>query len=459
MATKAKRKKRRVASETSLDHLRDHVMNETAIERDLYEKFNVKRGLRNPDGTGVLVGLTRIGMVRGYVIDENEKKPVKGRLYYRGYSVEELARGFMSEGRPGFEESCYLLLFGELPDVEHLTDFRELLGNLRDLPTTFTEDMILKKPSRSVMNKLARAVLACYSFDDQADDIDVPNVFRQCIALIARFPVMVAYGYQALAHYYEGHSLFLHNPRPELSTAENFLRMIRPDKQFSELEAQILDLALVLHAEHGGGNNSAFTTHVVTSTDTDTYSAVAAAVGSLKGPKHGGASLRVGEMMDDLKATIGESPDDGALRDYLSRIMDREAFDRSGLIYGLGHAVYTISDPRTRVLKNKARELAEEKGMQGDLALYEAVERLGPEVFNEKKGTNVPLCANVDMYSGLVYSMLGIPQSLHTTIFAIARIAGWSAHRIEEIVSGQKVIRPAYKSVMPREIYVPLANR
>jgi len=447
------------AAEPAFSHLREHVLNETAIDRELYERYSVKRGLRNMDGTGVLVGLTRIGMVRGYVIDENEKRPVKGRLYYRGYSVEELAKGFMSEGRPGFEETCYLLLFGELPDSEHLAEFQRLLGNLRGLPATFTEDMILKKPSRDVMNKLARSVLACYSFDDLADDISVENVFRQCIALMSRFPVMVAYGYQALAHYFEGHSLFLHNPKPELSTAENFLRMIRPDKKFSALEAQVLDLALVLHAEHGGGNNSAFTTHVVTSTDTDTYAAIAGAVGSLKGPKHGGASLRVGEMMADLKATIGESPDDGAIRDYLSRVMDGEAFDRSGLIYGMGHPVYTISDPRARLIKAKASELAEEKGMQQDLAIYTAVERLAPEVFNEKKGTDVPLCANVDMYSGLVYSMLGIPQSLHTPIFAIARIAGWSAHRIEELVSGKKIIRPAYKSVMPRAIYAPLTHR
>ena len=442
-----------------LRQLSDEALSHSLIDRDLYQVFNVKRGLRNPDGTGVLVGLTTVGNVHGYVVSESEKVPVEGKLFYRGYDVEDLVAGFQQEQRFGYEETCYLLLFGQLPGPKRLSDFTKLLGAFRSLPDNFTEDMILKSPSRNVMNKLARSVLVLYSYDEQADDIRIPNVVRQCIELIARFPTMVAYGYQALSHYFDDNSLFLHLPRPDLSTAENLLMMIRPRANFTQLEAEILDLALVLHAEHGGGNNSAFATHVVTSTDTDTYSAIAAAVGSLKGPKHGGASLRVSEMIRDMKQQIGNAPDDRAIKSYLEKLMDRAVFDRAGLIYGMGHAVYTLSDPRARMLKAKAKELAETKGTLDEFLLYDAVERLAPDVFHDKKGTRAPLCANVDLYSGLVYSMLDIPYSLHTPIFAVSRIAGWCAHRIEEIVSGQKVIRPAYKNVAPKADYLPLSGR
>ncbi|MBT3192001.1 MAG: citrate/2-methylcitrate synthase [Verrucomicrobia bacterium] len=430
-----------------------------AIDNPLYEKFSVKRGLRNADSTGVLVGLTNIGEVRGYVIEENEKIPREGRLLYRGFDVAELVTGFQADGRLGFEEICFLLLFGELPTSEDLAAFSKLLGELRALPDNFTEDMILKIPSHDIMNKLARSILVSYSYDMLADSLDVRNVLYQCLKLIARFPTMVAYGYQAMARNYENKSLYLHNPDPETGASENFLRMIRPDASFSRLEAETLDLALVLHAEHGGGNNSTFTVHVVASSHTDTYSAIAAAVGSLKGPRHGGASLRVREMMNDLDAECGENPSDATIASYLERIMDKKAFDGSGLIYGMGHAVYTLSDPRAVMLKAKARELAEEKGMLARFAVYDAVERLSPDIFRSKKDSDAPLCANVDLYSGLVYRMLGLPESLYTPLFAIARIAGWSAHRIEQIVSAGKIMRPAYKCVQRRGTYSPISDR
>jgi citrate synthase len=430
-----------------------------AIAKPLYEHYNVKQGLRNADGTGVLVGLTNIGEVHGYVIEDNEKVPSEGRLIYRGYDVSDLVKGFQSEGRLGFEEITYLLLFGELPNADDLAEFTALMGKLRALPENFTEDMILKIPSHNIMNKLARSVLVSYSYDPLSDDLNVRNVLYQCLKLTARFPTMVAYGYQALARNYEGKSLYLHHPDPSLGAAENFLRMIRPDASFTRLEAETLDLALVLHAEHGGGNNSAFTVHVVSSSDTDTYSAISAAVGSLKGSRHGGASQRVSEMIADLKASCGEHPDDGAIKSYLDRIMDRNAFDEAGLIYGMGHAVYTLSDPRAALLKAKARELAEDKGMLDDFNVYDAIERLSPEIFCNKKGIDQPLCANVDLYSGFVYKMLGLPESLYTPLFAVARIAGWSAHRIEQMVSGGKIIRPAYKCVQPKGKYVPMDDR
>ncbi len=430
-----------------------------AIPNPLYEQYNVKRGLRNSDGTGVLVGLTNIGEVHGYVIEDNEKVPSEGRLLYRGYNVSTLVKGFQAEGRLGFEEVCYLLLFGELPNREDLAAFTALVGELRALPENFTEDMILKIPSHNIMNKLARSVLVSYSYDPLSDDLDVRNVLLQCLRLIARFPTMVAYGYQALARNYEGKSLYLHHPDADMGAAENFLRMIRPDAHFSRIEAETLDLAFVLHAEHGGGNNSAFTVHVVSSTDTDTYSAISAAVGALKGSRHGGASLRVSEMVKDLKQVCGETPDDGTIKTYLDRLMDRNAFDEAGLIYGMGHAVYTVSDPRAVLLKEKARQLAEEKDMLEAFAVYDAIERLSPEVFCNKKGVSKPLCANVDLYSGLVYQMLGLPESLYTPLFAVSRIAGWAAHRIEQIISGGKIIRPAYKCVQPKSSYVPMVDR
>ena len=449
-----------MSENTFLEALYDKAIENNVIPNALYGHYNVKRGLRNNDGTGVLVGLTNVGEVHGYMIDENEKVAIPGKLYYRGYDVEKLAEGIMSDKRRfGFEESCYLLLFGSLPNDAELKDFCDLLGEYRTLPPNFTVDMILKVPSRNIMNKLARSVLILYSYDENADDISVRNVLHQSLQLIARFPTLVAYGYQAIRRYYNEESLFLHNPDPELSTAENFLRMTRPNGKYSALEAELLDLALILHAEHGGGNNSAFTMHVVTSSNTDTYAAVSAAVGSLKGPRHGGASGRVKEMIDDMRATIGEHPDDSQVESYLEKLLDKEAFDKAGLIYGMGHAVYTISDPRTTILKQKARELAEEKGMLEDLAVYEAIERISPELIQRRKGGNTTVCANVDLYSGFVYNMLQLPDVLFTPIFAISRIAGWAAHRLEQIITGGKIIRPAYKSVVTRRDYLPMGER
>lgn len=430
------------------------------IEGQKYTKYNVKRGLRNADGTGVLVGLTNIGEVHGYSIWESEKIPDDGKLFYRGYDVATLVSGLQQSGRRfGFEETTYLLLFGNLPNAVELEDFCALLAAYRALPSNFAVDMILKIPSPSVMNKLARSVLVLYSYDPTPDSIRIPDVMRQCLQLFAQFPVLCAYGYQAIRRYHENKSLFLHNPDPKLSTAENFLRMIRADASFLPLEAELLDQLMIVHAEHGGGNNSAFTMHVVTSSATDTYSAVAAAVGSLKGPRHGGASMRVKHMMDDLARQCGPTPDDAAVEQYLEKLLDRQAFDEAGLIYGMGHAVYTKSDPRALILKQKAQELAEKKDMMAGFQLYDAVERLAPRIFQHKKNTNQPLCANVDLYSGFVYSMLGIPEDLYTPIFAISRMAGWCAHRLEQLITGGKIIRPAYKSVAPLRDYVTMAER
>jgi len=429
------------------------------IEKTLYDKYNVRRGLRKPDGTGVLVGLTNIGEVKGYYVEDNEKIPRKGKLLYRGYDVMKLVKGFQEDNRLGFEEICYLLLFGALPTDNELAEFSKLLGEMRSLPDDFTEDMILKVPSANIMNKLARSILVLYSYDDHADDLDILNILYQCLKLIARVPTLVAYGYQAMAHNYENKSLYLHNPDPNMGTAENILRMIRPTSKFTRLEAETMDLALVLHAEHGGGNNSAFTVHVVASTDTDTYSAIAAAMGSLKGGRHGGASLRVGEMIKDLKKSCGDDLSEKSIKNYLVKLVNKEAFDKSGLIYGMGHAVYTISDPRAVLLKEKARELANEKNMISDFEIYDTIERLAPKILRAKKGIKMPLCANIDLYSGLVYQMLGISESLYTPIFAVARMAGWTAHRIEQLVGGGKIIRPAYKSVQEKGKYIPINKR
>jgi citrate synthase len=425
----------------------------------LHLKYNTKRGLRDQNGAGVLVGLTEIGDVHGFIMDEGEKIPDQGRLLYRGINVEDIVEGFTREGRFGFEETCFLLMFGDLPNEQDWTLFCDCLKGMRDLPDGFTEDMILKAPSSNVMNKLARGVLALYSYDDNPDDISIGNVLRQCVQLIARMPVLAAYGYQAKRHYYDKKSLYLHQPDPRLSTAENFLSMIRRDRKFTRLEAELLDLALVLHAEHGGGNNSTFTTHVVTSTDTDTYSAIAAAIGSLKGPKHGGANIKVYGMMEDMKEKVGDWKDDDEIRAYLTRLLNREAYDGQGLLYGLGHAVYTLSDPRAVLLKEKARILADQNGRKDEFDLYEKVAALGQEVFSEVKKVQVPLAPNVDFYSGFVYSSLNIPTDLYTPLFAISRIAGWSAHRIEELVSGGKIIRPAYRSVVKHRSYIPLSER
>ncbi len=442
-----------------LKQLGEHALAGNRIPANLYETYSVKRGLRNSDGTGVLVSLTQIGEVHGYVIDENEKTPVDGVLRYRGYDVLNLIDGIRGEGRFGFEEVCYLLLFGHLPRRDELKSFSDLIDCHRELPAGFAEDMILKQPSRNIMNKMARSTLVSYSYDPHADDIGIENVVRQSIILIAKFPAFAAYGYQALSRYYEGKSLFLHSPKPELSTAENILRMIRPTAQYTPLEAQILDLSLILHAEHGGGNNSTFAVHVVTSTDTDTYSAIAAALGSLKGPKHGGANIKVMEMIADLKASVSDWRDESQVSAYIEALLDRKAFDRSGLVYGMGHPVYTLSDPRAIILKSWARKLAAEKGREADFELFERVERITPALLAVRRKRDIQICANVDLYSGMVYSMLDIPESLYTPLFAIARLPGWCAHRIEELVSGGKIIRPATKNVLKRRQYVPLDKR
>lgn len=429
------------------------------IESVMFEKYNVKRGLRNADGTGVLVGLTEVGDVHAYIMDEGEKIPVQGRLRYRGIDIFDIVKGFMGDNRFGFEESCYLLLFGELPKKDELDKFFALLGSRRELPESFTEDMILKAPSKDIMNKLARAVLASYSYDENPDDTSVENTLRQCIDLIARFPTMAAHGYQAKRHYHDGQSLFLHNPKPELSTAENILHMIRPDCSYTRSEVEILDLLLVLHAEHGGGNNSTFATRVVSSSGTDTYSAIAAAIGSLKGPKHGGANIKVMQMMENIKENVKNWADEGEVSDYLVKILNKEANDKSGLIYGMGHAVYTISDPRGIVLKRKAEQLAKETGTEEEYNLFTLIERISPDVFARVKRSEKVVSANVDFYSGFVYKSLGIPHELYTPLFAISRIAGWSAHLLEEIINGGRIIRPAYKNVLGKLPYIAMKDR
>jgi citrate synthase len=435
------------------------VKDNTRIDPELFTKYDVKRGLRNADGTGVLVGLTEIGDVHGYIINEKEKVAVPGKLRYRGIEIEDLVAGFQKEKRHGFEETAYLLLFGELPKKKDLTKFIHLLGKQRKLPDGFAENMILKAPSGNVMNKLARSVLAAYSYDKTPEDRSLKNVLRQCIGLIARFPTFAAYGYQAKSHYYDGESLYIHTPDEKLSTAENFLMLTRPDKKFTKMEADLLDLCLVLHAEHGGGNNSTFTTHVVTSADTDVYSAIAAAIGSLKGYKHGGANIQVIQMMDNIKENVKNIESENQVADYLAKIVRKEAFDGSGLIYGLGHAVYTISDPRTDLLKKQAAKLAKEKDVEWEFGLYSMVERLAPEIFLEIKKSDKKVCPNVDFYSGFVYRMLGIPCELFTPIFAIARVAGWCAHLIEEIISGGRIIRPAYKCISDKKEYMKASKR
>ena len=429
------------------------------FDQTYFEKYNVKRGLRNADGSGVVVGLTEVGEVHGYVIDEGEKADALGRLRYRGYDVKDLVAGFQKEKRFGFEETVFLLLFGTLPKKPELGDFSTFLGSMRTLPAGFVEDVILRFPSPDIMNQLARSVLFTYSFDANPEDYSIKNILRQSVELISRFPSYIAYSYQAKRHYYDKKSLNIHHPQPGLSTAENFLYMVRPDNSFTPLEAEILDLALVLHAEHGGGNNSTFSIRLVSSAGTDTYSAMGSAIGSLKGIKHGGANIKVMKMIDDIKAHCPRWDDANALADYLARIVRKDAFDRQGLIYGMGHAVYTLSDPRAELLKDKARELAVEKGLMKNFELYENIEKLTPEVMLAVKGSSKAICANVDLYSGFVYEMLNIPRELYTPIFAMARVAGWSAHRIEEIVSGGKIIRPAYKNVSEKYEYLEVEAR
>ncbi|MDR2578682.1 MAG: citrate/2-methylcitrate synthase [Chitinispirillales bacterium] len=442
-----------------LNELTDIAAKANLVEPELYKKFNVMRGLRKPDSTGVLVGLTNIGNVHGYIMEDGQKIPEEGRLRYRGIDVEDIVDGFQADKRFGYNEVAYLLLFGTLPDTEQIRQFRGMLDICRELPEGFMENMILKAPTPDIMNSLARSVLASYSFDENPDSIEIRNVLRQCIELIARFPTFVAYGYQAKRHFYDNDSLVIHKPQTGMSTAQNFLHMLRPDSSFTELEAEPLDLARVPHARHGGGHNSTFALHVVTSTDTDTYSAMAAAVGSLKGPKHGGANIKVTGMIDNIKQGVKDWADDDEISNYLGKIINKEAFDRTGLVYGMGHAVYTNSDPRAVVLREKAQELAEAKSCLEEFNLLRAVERLTPAVFTKLKGNIKVMSPNVDLYSGFVYSMLNIPRELYTPIFAISRIAGWSAHRIEEIISGGRIMRPAYRSVSEQRPYILLQDR
>ena len=430
------------------------------IDPAYYERYNVKRGLRNADGTGVMAGVTQIGNVMGYYVQDGERIPAPGKLVYRGIDVEELVNGFVSEGRFGFEETAYLLLFGVLPTREQLATFQQLLSDNHTLPRMFTEDMIIKAPSPDVMNKLARSVLALYSYDDNPDDMSLPNQLRQAIQLIARVPVIVAHAFAVKRHYYDDESLYLHRPQLGLSVAENFLYSVRHDNQFTEEEARLLDLCLVLHAEHGGGNNSAFTCRVLSSSGTDIYSSIAAAVGSLKGPRHGGANKKVMEMFGHIEANVKDWKDDEEVKDFLGKLLRKEAGDRSGLIYGMGHAIYTLSDPRAVILKRFAKKLAATKGMEDEFELYETVERLTPEVLLSVKGETKVVCGNVDLFSGMVYKMMGIPQELYTPLFAVARIVGWCAHRLEEVYQpGNRIIRPAYKAVAPMRTFVPLDQR
>ena len=430
-----------------------------SIDPVLYQKYDVKRGLRDINGQGVRAGLTNISNVYATAIVDGESVPARGKLYYRGIDVEQIVKGFSDENRFGFEETVYLLLIGELPDREALRQFQELLAEARPLPTTFTRDVIMKSPSDDMMNTLARSVLTLYSYDPNPNDLSISNVLKQCIRLIAQFPSLAVYGYQAFEYYKNDESLFLHHPNPELSTAENILYMLRPDSKYTDLEAKILDLALVLHAEHGGGNNSSFTVHVVSSSGTDTYSAIAAALGSLKGPKHGGANIKVVHMFDDMMRTLPDWTDEEAVKNYLRALLHKEAFDHAGLIYGMGHAVYSISDPRATVFKSFVEKLSEEKGYQKEFALYSLVERLAPGVIAEERRIYKGVCANVDFYSGFVYRMLGLPYELFTPIFAISRIAGWSAHRLEELINANKIIRPAYKAVKDEVPYQKLEDR
>src|SRR5665648_1282513 len=429
------------------------------IKPELYGKYEVKRGLRDLDGKGVLVGLTEIGEIQAYMLEEGKMVHGPGQLIYRGYDLNDLVKGFSGDQCNRFEETAYLLLFGQLPDQRSQEDFQQLLALYQTLPEEFPRKMILNAPSKDIMNALARSVLALYSFDDNPDDTSVTNVLKQCIRLIASFPSLAVYGYQAFSHYHGNQSLYIHSPRADLSTAENILSMLRPDSKYTKLEATLLDLALVLHAEHGGGNNSSFVTHVVTSTGTDTYAVMAAALGALKGPRHGGANIKVVQMFEDMKQRLNDWTDREEVKSFLEKLLKKQAFDHSGLIYGIGHAVYSISDPRAVILKKYVAKLAQEKGLEAEFNLYSLVEELSPEMIRKTNGMNKIVSANVDFYSGFVYRMLDIPDEMFTPIFAISRIVGWSAHRIEEIVNAGKIIRPAYKSVAVRRHYTGMNER
>lgn len=432
----------------------------STIDSTLFGKYEVKRGLRDLNGQGVLTGLTEISEIQSRKMVGDEWVPCDGKLYYQGIDIEEIVGGFLSEKRFGFEEVVYLLLFGKLPNKEELDELNELLAYYRQsLPTSFVRDIIMKAPSVDLMNTMARSVLTLYSYDDRADDTSTENVLRQCLQLVALFPMFSVYGYQTICYFHEGESFFLHPPKPEYSTAENILHMLRPDSKFTELEAKVLDVALVLHAEHGGGNNSTFTDHVVTSSGTDTYAVISAALGSLKGPRHGGANKKVSMMFEDMKKHVKDWEDEDEVRSYLVALLNRNAFDKAGLIYGMGHAVYSISDPRARTLRKFVEKLAVEKGKEKEFALYNMVEYLAPKVIADERHIYKGVSANIDFYSGFVYSMLELPLELYTPLFAIGRIAGWSAHRLEELVNAGKIIRPAYKAVAKHQPYVPMDER
>ncbi len=430
----------------------------TAIDKELYTKYEVKRGLRDLNGKGVLAGLTNISDIVNTKIVDGKEVPCEGSLYYRGYNIKELIGGFLNAGHPGFEETTYLLLFGELPTKTQLDDFRGMIAERRTLPPNFVRDVVMKAPSSDMMNNISRYILSMYTYDNKADDISIPNVLRQCLNLISQFPMFMVYAYHAY-NYRRGQDLYIYAPRPELSAAENILMMLREDRKYTALEAEILDMALVLHMDHGGGNNSTFTTHVVTSSGTDTYSTITAAMASLKGPKHGGANVKVTQMFEDMKATLTDWADEEQIRLYLEALLDKKAFDKKGLIYGMGHAVYSVSDPRADVFRAFVKKLAKEKGCEAEYALYEKVEHMAPEVIAEKRKIYKGVSANVDFYSGLVYSMLDLPPSLYTPIFAAARIVGWSAHRLEELKNADKIIRPAYKPLAPHREYIKLDDR
>ncbi|MCR5292199.1 MAG: citrate/2-methylcitrate synthase [Eubacterium sp.] len=436
----------------------DICQNSGKIDQNLYTKYDVKRGLRESNGKGVLTGLTEISDVCGFKNEGNERIPIEGELYFQGYNVYQLVEGFKGT-KHGFEETTFLLLFGRLPDAEELREFMDVLGKLRPLPDGFLRDVIMKAPSHNIMNIMQKCVLTLYSYDEDPDSREVAQNLQQCLGLIARFPVIAAYGYQSYRHIYKDASLIIHRPLPELSTAENILRLLRPNAKYTELEAQVLDICLVLHAEHGGGNNSTFTTHVITSTGTDTYSAVAGSLGSLKGPRHGGANIKVQEMFSDLKKHVKDWENEDELRAYLQGLLDKKGFDRSGLIYGMGHAVYSKSDPRAVILKNYAKTLSDAEGFTKEFALYDRVERIAKELIMANRPVMKPVCANVDFYSGLVYTILKIPGEFFTPMFAIARISGWSAHRMEELVNDGKIIRPAYMYVGHHQDYVPIDER
>jgi len=439
--------------------LSEYTERASVISPELYLDYNVQRGLRDKNGKGVLVGITNISEVNGMRTEDGKSVPIPGELFYRGYDIHDLINGLSHDDHFGFEQTAYLLLFGKLPDRIELNNFINILAEQRVLPTYFVRDVIMKRTSIDMMNALARSVLTLYSYDDHPDDTSLPNVLRQCITLIAQFPLLSVYGYKAYRHYYKYDSLIIHNPRKDYSTAENILHCLRDDNFFTPLEAKLLDVALILHMEHGGGNNSTFTTRLVTSTGTDTYSAIAAALGSLKGPRHGGANMKVVDMFEDLKGHVRNYEDEDEIRAYLNAILDKEAFDHKGLIYGMGHAVYTLSDPRAELLKSYVKELSKEKGCEEDFHLHEIVEKLAPGLMMEKRNIKKPICANVDFYSGFAYQMLGLPFELYTPIFAIARIAGWSAHRLEELAINNKIMRPAYMTVTKHHDYVPIDKR